>query len=1102
MRQILWLSVVLLLSADAWANNIRVSKDVRVIGFNSAADTAIVEFDISWENSWRDDFNWDAAWVFLKYKRKGALEEWYHAYLGKEGHAATATSGNTTFSFMAGEIGSGVASKVTGLFMMRDQVSEGDVSAKVRLKWPIKTNSGLPLAQSDFGDKNDQILIAAYAVETVYLPVGAYYLGDDKSYGSFKKNGTAPIAAKYDIVDNVSGYSYTLSKAATTGQPSYVADRSNQSIYPNGSLYFFAPASLQIDFKSPREIKYFGISGASNYPECTPSGAWYLKGSNDGTTWKTLYTGGDNDWTCSVTSYPVQKPLKVTDPGSYRYYQVEVAKGKRGDNGIVIQNIAMMEEDLFSDGYVFVVETENQIALGTELMASDGTADWNSGTLPVDYPKGYTGSYMMKYEVSQEQYVEFLNTLTLSQQRRRVQNNDFGMMKRGDYVFGENLKKASARNGIVYIMSKGEGAPVVFGNNLNRSNEIGQADDGQTLACNYMSPADMLAYCDWSGLRPMSELEYEKACRRPYPQLPEQGEYAWNNNAGIKRLAALSDLKEPGTEREAPADYTRNVNSSLTANVGGPVRCGSFSTSRTGQVEAGATYWGVMEMSGNLWEMCYTANTAGRGFKGSDLNSSHGNGSIVEGGSDVPAGYWPGVQEAFAVRGGCFSGQDIWLSTSDRTKATGKFFTSMNQRESTVGFRGVRSVLNTSGFTAGNIYCENGTLQDTVCIGAIHKISGEPAENAVGKLTYIWYRSDNGQFWSVVENANGEHLTYEQFVNTSSGDKTILFKRKAICAMGEMTTSPVTLIIRPVLKAPVISGPVNAGIGYKFKFPCPYSAGMRSKWISPSGVERVEPNVIIDEYLASNDGVYKICYVDQAGCESDKVNITVTGLTDGVPLVNYGSYRGWADGSFARSANTYLHPEAPYVYKGATGNGIYRIHPQGSVASDPMNVQCDMTNNGGGWVLVFKNIWRANEAQYYWADKDPRAYNVANPDADMYSILYLMEDFKTTDGLYYYWLDYPELRVHNIWKQSANPESFDNTPPAVRWAPGYKAVEIQRTENNWGGLSKGTLSCCYLEGTFGHQNWYYTIGNKYLWGTSMPGPQESVKQVYLWMKDE
>ncbi len=43
-----------------------------------------VQFDIGWEFSWRDAENWDAIWVFVKYKLSGG-DDWAHATLSTTG---------------------------------------------------------------------------------------------------------------------------------------------------------------------------------------------------------------------------------------------------------------------------------------------------------------------------------------------------------------------------------------------------------------------------------------------------------------------------------------------------------------------------------------------------------------------------------------------------------------------------------------------------------------------------------------------------------------------------------------------------------------------------------------------------------------------------------------------------------------------------------------------------------------------------------------------------------------------------------------------------------------------------------------------------------
>ena len=71
--------LVLLMAAPiARANNIQVT-NITVTARDN--DTALAQFDISWENSWRHSVNHDAAWVFFKALPTGG--DWQH--VGLEG---------------------------------------------------------------------------------------------------------------------------------------------------------------------------------------------------------------------------------------------------------------------------------------------------------------------------------------------------------------------------------------------------------------------------------------------------------------------------------------------------------------------------------------------------------------------------------------------------------------------------------------------------------------------------------------------------------------------------------------------------------------------------------------------------------------------------------------------------------------------------------------------------------------------------------------------------------------------------------------------------------------------------------------------------------
>jgi hypothetical protein len=65
--------------------------NVSQTNWNSGAGTVDVRFDITWKDSWRVNdgpANWDAVWVFIKFRRNSGA--WQHASLMDSGHSVAA----------------------------------------------------------------------------------------------------------------------------------------------------------------------------------------------------------------------------------------------------------------------------------------------------------------------------------------------------------------------------------------------------------------------------------------------------------------------------------------------------------------------------------------------------------------------------------------------------------------------------------------------------------------------------------------------------------------------------------------------------------------------------------------------------------------------------------------------------------------------------------------------------------------------------------------------------------------------------------------------------------------------------------------------------
>ena len=321
--------------------------------------------------------------------------------------------------------------------------------------------------------------------------------------------------------------------------------------------------------------------------------------------------------------------------------------------------------------------------------SSSGTAPFGHNprfttayTLPSTFPKGYAAFYTMKYELSVQQYTDFFNCL----------RTDITTAKNNRNIASSQPSRAT------FSWSGSPLTDATAGAGANRPQGGFSMDDYYT-------------YADWSGLRALSELEYEKMCRGTdrtgsapgIAVYPVNAEYAWGESGNYNTVTGTANLTNDGTVSEgitSPTTSLLNVNGGFSA---GPVRCGIFAAKNPSANQrrlTGASYYGVMELSGNLEEYVMPAqpqfwwccnNTPQIYYSG----SNHGDGNIDQSNGkfnstaffsngDTNCGiYW------LTRRGGSYSGVELVSQRTASTSGTGYCSSpSPTSRVAQCGFRG------------------------------------------------------------------------------------------------------------------------------------------------------------------------------------------------------------------------------------------------------------------------------------------------------------------------------------------------------------------------------------------------------------------------------
>lgn len=142
--------------------NYMLIENVTVTGINTALGTAQVQFDINWGNSWKDSINWDAAWVFIKYKNTEG--EWKHAKINAIGY----DHGQGTSNIIQ------PTSDKMGAFVRMADYGQTNFSVDgMQLQWNFSLDGLSNVSNME---------IKLFAIEMVYNPIGSFSFCDGQAY--------------------------------------------------------------------------------------------------------------------------------------------------------------------------------------------------------------------------------------------------------------------------------------------------------------------------------------------------------------------------------------------------------------------------------------------------------------------------------------------------------------------------------------------------------------------------------------------------------------------------------------------------------------------------------------------------------------------------------------------------------------------------------------------------------------------------------------------------------------------------------------------------------------------------------------------------------
>jgi len=635
-----------------------------------------VAFDLTWNNSWNSTAsrNHDGVWVFAKIRLDNG--DWQPVFFNRTGHSISEV--NSAPEYTAYELGfsnitnlaGDVFEEVVGIFLYHTR--------PITRHTPHFENTRLVFDKDRNGisSEDDIVSIRVFGLEMVYVPRGAFEIGDNSTPNRFFKQNSilfttanntfdwhdavdgTPFLSEQSLfpvtnhIDNVirvmvpgvgrvdasefQGVGIGHGPWAPFGMTSRRNNVDDPAVWETvRSTMRWQWIEFQFDQNQRRAAYYFVIKSATG-PAFRPEGL-FVSGSNDGVNW-TVVAGHENHANMgsgiftAPTAHGVYIPIRVHTPGEFNRYRFHFFA-----EAVRIGFIGMYDNYRFAN----VIGGQHQMYF----MNFDNV-------IPHTFPSGYESFWVMKYELTQSAWVEFLNTLTFDQQLSRVP----GLVR----TAAVNTRPTTTGRNWVRVRSVNpETGQFTFGISMDGVNWEA-ADNPVHVPITNLSWGDMAAFADWAGLRPLTELEFEKMSRGFLRAIPN--EFAWGSQmirpietSGLANLNRPNEVQNRSTQ--IGAGNVRISPDGLTTNPNWPMRVGAFAAQVSSRMESGGTFFGIMNTNDNVRERFVNVSTPeGRAFTG-----EHGDGRLSSiGNANVPN--WPGLDSRGTGYRGFFNNTPLTVS--------------------------------------------------------------------------------------------------------------------------------------------------------------------------------------------------------------------------------------------------------------------------------------------------------------------------------------------------------------------------------------------------------------------------------------------------------